>query len=351
MLVLGVMSGSSLDGVDIALVNLSGQPIQWKLVQAHSLQFSEKLKNRLSTAHSQSVEELMETEHLFTQFLSEGINTFIETNNLEAQLIGVHGHTLWHQPRLSRSWQLLNGGMLAELCRCSVVCDFRNQDMALGGQGAPMAILADKDLFGGYDYYLNLGGIANLSTYTYGQIAYDLCPCNQLLNYYAQELGYAYDDKGQKAQSGNTAEALMQFLLNDPYLSQKPPKSLDNGHSRNLITEINNRFELSTEDKLRTIVEYISEVIASAQLEPQRRLLVTGGGAYNSFLMDRLNMHLASKEVSIVIPEKNLIDNKEAILIAYAAYLRYLGQPNFISSATGASANVIGGALYTCADA
>ena len=351
MLVLGVMSGSSLDGVDIALVNLSAQPIQWKLIQAHSLEFPETLKDQLSIAHTISALELMEVEYTFTQFIADGLNTYLETHNLEVDLIGVHGHTLCHQPRLSRSWQLINGGMLAELCRCPVVCDFRNQDMALGGQGAPMAILADRDLFAGYDYYLNLGGIANLATYRHGQVAYDICPCNQLLNYYAQVAGYAYDDKGQIAKSGQVSEALLQYLHSDPYLSQKPPKSLDNGHSRSLITEINKHFELSTEDKLRTMVEYIAEVIASTELAHQSQMLVTGGGAYNAFLIERLSVHLEAKRVSIVMPDRTLIDNKEAILIAYAAYLRYKGIPNFISPATGASADAIGGALYTCADA
>ena len=349
MQVLGVMSGSSLDGIDMALVSFEQHPLRWKVLKSSTLPLSSKLRELLANGHLKTVEALMDTEYQFTQYLASGITQFAQSIDREhtVELIGVHGHTLWHKPLLSRSWQLLNGGMLAELSGCSVVCDFRNQDMALGGQGAPMAIIADRDLFPGYDAYLNLGGIANISSNNIAYTAYDLCPCNQMLNSLANELGLPYDDKGQIASEGTVSRELLDYLKSDAYLNLSPPKSLDNGHSRKILNKIAQQFELSTSDKLRTVVEFIAEVIANADYKSNSKMLVTGGGAYNHFLMKRLKELLHPKSVEIVIPEPTIIDNKEAILIAYAAYLRYLGQPNFISQATGAKADVIGGALYS----
>ena len=347
MQVLGVMSGSSLDGLDLALLSFVEEPFKWTLVKSSTFPLPIELRELLREGYLMTAEELIDLEYQFTAYLASSINSFIEDENITVRLIGVHGHTLWHKTQLSRSWQLLNGGQLAELCGCSVVCDFRNQDMALGGQGAPMAILADRDLFPGYDYYLNLGGIANLASHKSSYMAYDVWPCNQMLNSFANELGYPYDDKGKLAKTGAISADLYDFLKTDTYLNLAPPKSLDNKHSRQLLYDISQRFELSTVDKLRTTVELIAEEIAKLNYLSNTSMLVTGGGAYNDFLVERLKTLLEPKAVEVILPESTIIDNKEAILIAYAAYLRYLGKPNFISKATGASADVIGGALYS----
>jgi len=302
MQVLGVMSGSSLDGLDLALVSFMGDPLEWKMLGSSTVSFPQKLANNLKSAHTSTVKDLMEVEYQLTQFISDAITGFQNSHSIKPNLISVHGHTLWHRPELHRSWQLLNGGMLAEACACDVICDFRNQDMSLGGQGTPMAVLADRDLFPGYDHYVNLGGIANISSLSESTQAYDLCPCNQLLNTFANEEGLKYDDKGKLARKGTISTELLEWFFTDPYLNQAPPKSLDNSHSRILIKEINQRFELSTADKLRTTVEYIAQVITEACTNRKAQILITGGGGYNDFLMERIQTLIQSSGSTIVKP-------------------------------------------------
>ncbi len=347
MKAIGVMSGSSLDGIDICCVSFDPSDWTWSLESGITVNLPEHIKLGLSEITSATPWTLAELESKYSQFIAESLLTFMASNDVVPDVIGIHGHTILHSPQWNRSWQLVNGGMVASLCRTPVVCDFRNQDMALGGQGTPMAVIADRDLFPGYDSYINLGGIANISCHHKGKwMAYDLCPCNQLLNYYSQLLGKPYDSEGRFARDGNINSQLLSELLSDNYLSSPAPKSIDNTWIKETVIPAINKHNLTYTDTLKTLVEYISIVICDNIRKSSSSVLVTGGGAYNTFMLESLKSKCATNSVDIIIPDADLIDYKEAILIAYCSALRFIKKPNFVSSATGASADVIGGALY-----
>ncbi len=338
------MSGSSLDGLDMAMVKFEGK--NWELIASETFSLPSELKALLSDSPNQTALELVKTRSQFSKLISESLHKFIDpTHDLDC--IGVHGHTICHFPELDTSWQLVNGAYLAATTARPVICDFRNQDLALGGQGTPMAVIADRDLFSGYDYYLNLGGIANISYRSpQGWVAYDLCPCNQLLNHISRLTGQEYDKDGQTAAQGKIHQALLQQLKSHPYYNQAPPKSIDNNWIRSTIIPELDKFPLSPADSLRTIVEFVTEVIANNVSITAGKMFITGGGTKNKFFIEKLEEKLALQNVELVIPSEALIDYKEAILIAYCSVLRIKKQPNFISSVTGASHDTIGGCLY-----
>ncbi len=341
--VIGVMSGSSLDGIDIVLTSFEGS--DWSLIASHTFNIPPVLRDRLRTSVQQTAFELAKTESLYSEFIATCINKFREER--EVHLVGIHGHTVLHLPDLKTSWQLLNGGMIASLTMLPVSCDFRNQDMALGGQGTPMAVIADRDLYPGHQYYVNLGGIANISYKSNDLwVAYDLCACNQLLNYYSLKLDMEYDSGGGIARTGKLNQELLQLLHSDAYLKMTPPKSLDNSY---IQTELINKIEvlgLPPSEYLRTITEFISEVISSSLEGSGGRLFVSGGGSKNDYLIELIEEKLQAKNTAVYVPPVETVDYKEAILISYCAYLRMRGENNFISEATGASADVCGGAIY-----
>jgi len=341
---IGVMSGSSLDGLDIALVAFDSGG--WKLEAYKTMPLPDNLVLSLKSIAEHKARELAQTEASYSAFMSRALATFTKDKGA-ITAIGVHGHTILHLPEIKTSWQLLNGGRLAAELNLPIVCDFRNQDMALGGQGTPMAVIADRDLYPGYDYYFNLGGIANVSYQSEGTwTAYDVCPCNQLLNHYSQKIGQQYDQDGLLAQSGAIDPELISTLNATAYFHQSPPKSLDNSWIREYFIKKAESHELSVADSLRTLTECIVQQLTHIIKEPHSKILMTGGGSKNTFLIQLLTDRLSGMQVDIVIPEADTIDYKEAILIAYCTKLRLERQANFIASATGASANSIGGAVY-----
>lgn len=338
------MSGSSLDGVDIALVGF--QDKKWGIQKAKTYQLPEALKISLRSSTHQRAIELAHTESSFSNFISDCLIEFI-TADKKVDVIGIHGHTILHLPEIETSWQLLNGGMVAAKCELPVVSDFRNQDMALGGQGTPMAVIADRDLFAGHDYYLNLGGIVNISEDKNGQwIAYDICPCNQVLNHFSSKVGMEYDKDGILSSQGNISSDLLHQLSADGFYIQAPPKSIDNSWVRDKVIKLVESYKLSTEDILRTVIEFISNQISKTISRDNSSLYVTGGGAKNKFLIKTLQEKLSGKKTTVFVPDETIIDYKEAVLIAYCAVLRIHAQPNFMAKVSGASSNAIGGALY-----
>ncbi len=350
MLAIGIMSGSSLDGLDLAIVDFdiddSVQLKDWKLLKSKTVELPEELKQSLSQLIESTAITIAYTNASFSKFIADSILDFKAEIDIESPIIvGVHGHTVAHFPEEGISWQLLNGGYICAKIGLPVVCDFRNQDIAYGGQGTPMAVLADRDLFRGYDYYINLGGIANVSYLTHGNwMAYDLFPCNQVLNHYAAMLGHVYDRDGEISALGNVNQALLNQMLSDSYITQAAPKSIDNTWVRNHWIKMMDDYNLSPADCLRTQVEFMTIDIVNTISRAGSKVLITGGGAHNKYFVNLLKTKLPTAEFSI--SDRQLIDYKEAILIAYAAVLRWQSQPNFIANATGASRNSIGGAVY-----
>lgn len=343
MLGIGVMSGSSLDGLDIVAVDfLDESRINWSILAYNTYSITDELTKRLSAALSLKVREMMELQSDYSQMLSEIIQSFITDNKLTPSYIAIHGHTLVHSPEYRSSWQLLNGGLVSASLSCPVICDFRNQDMALGGQGTPMAVLADRDLYPGYDYYINLGGIANCSFINNNRwVAYDLFPFNQVLNAYAQKLGHPYDKDGLLSSQGIVNRKLLHTLNNDAYINAPYPKSIDNTWVKEYWMQKLSNSDVSDYDVMRTYIEFAAEQIHYL-VDSGSKILWTGGGAHHQLFMEVL----ASKNVYNLIPDAQIVDSKESVLIAYAGYLRWHRKPNFVSSATGAQRDVIGGAVY-----
>lgn len=347
--VIGLMSGSSLDGLDIAVCQFNYKNNildSWEMTHSKTVVIPEEIRIKFANVNQLNAKEYLFLERDFSFFIAKACSSIIEENELHIDLIGSHGHTIFHLPKEKITTQIGDGNIISSLTNCPVVFDFRKRDILSGGVGTPMAPLADRDLFPGYDLYVNLGGIANISFIIDSKwIAYDLCPFNQVLNHFAKKLGHEYDDKGAIAKTGNVDSEIVLFLKSHYYLNQKYPKSLDNSEVFEDWTIPLEKFNKPIEDVLRSFVAFTSELLSNEinSLNSNTKVLITGGGAYHSFFIDCLRDKCPTKH--ILIPEAKIVDNKEAILIAYAALCRLRNTPNFISSVTGASEDVCGGTL------
>jgi len=359
------MSGSSLDGLDIAEIEftftsnpITSNPIvsnpvtpnsleSWKLIQAQMFPFPSNILNLFPHVTTLPILAYTRFENQLTEFISECCKLFIQSTK-SIEVVGCHGHTIWHLPDEYITIQACNGQMLSTRLALPVVCHFRMKDVSYGGVGTPMAPLADRDLFAGYRAYLNLGGIANISYKDHQQSwrAFDLIPCNQVLNHFAQILGQLFDENGKLAKEGSLSQELLDFLNNRPYLKSNSPKSLDNTQVYQDWIQPIEKYNLPAKDVLHTYTHFIASQIQASILlanSTSDRILVSGGGAHNTFLMSLLKN---DKNLNIESIDKDLINYKEAILIGYAAILRYLGLPNFIHSVTGAISDVSGGDVF-----
>lgn len=349
-LVIGTMSGSSLDGLDIAACRFTEQDGKWsyEIEQADCIPFDDKWFTRLGNLSFQDALTLSKTHTYFGHYMGDRINDFIEANKLKDQvdLIASHGHTIFHNPKERLSVQIGCGAALAAKTSCTVANDFRTMDMALGGQGAPMVPIAEKYLFPKQQAFLNLGGIANLSIKAQDSVlAYDVCYFNQVLNFLAGLKSLEYDKDGHLAQQGKADPQLLE-QLDSPYYQLQGAKSLSNqGLSDRL--KVYMAEEKKPEDLLATAVTHKVQILHSAFekhfAKNKASVLVSGGGAHNSYFMDCLNDH---PTLSFELPNKNLIDFKEALCIAFAGLLRLRKEPNFLHSVTGADRDSIGGAIY-----
>lgn len=345
MKVLGLMSGSSLDGLDIACVEFDPNDHKdWKFLFGETRSFDPSLAKAMQDILSCDAFGLTEVNSQYSAFLAKAIKSCCAENNMKVDFVAIHGHTLLHSLPHKYSWQLGNGAYIAALSGCPVVTDFRNGDMALGGQGTPMAVIADRDLFPGYDYYINLGGIANVSFEDVLWHAYDICPCNQVLNYFARQRGIPFDKDGAIARSGDINHQLVTALSQEPYILAPPPKSIDNSWIHNYWIPRILEFDDTLENYLCSYTHFIADCIVALFSQASAKTLITGGGAHNSYLIDILREKLASS--ALVVPESKIVDYKESILTAYMGFLRILQKPNFIPSATGASTETSGGAVY-----
>jgi anhydro-N-acetylmuramic acid kinase len=340
------MSGTSLDGLDLALCSFeeAGGKYQFKLHQAETIPYENSLKIKLFNAFKANGADLMCLHHEFGVYLGKQADFFLKKHHLKAHAIASHGHTIFHQPKAGFSTQLGHGASIAATAEISTICDFRSLDIGLGGQGAPLVPIGDALLFGEYEACLNLGGIANISfnSLNIGRKAYDICICNMALNYLAEQKGLSFDDSGLLARSGNMNESLFNQLNDFSFFSDQEAKSLGyEWFKQNMLDLLNKQ---CIEDELRTVAEHIAFQIATVLSQNNiKKVLVTGGGAYNTFLLERIQI-LAN--CTIVLPEKSIIDFKEAIIFAFLGYLRLQNKINTLKSVTGAKNNSIGGAVY-----
>jgi len=343
--VIGVMSGTSLDGVDIAFAKIVTAPAyKAYIITAETIAYPDFWTQKLSEAVHFSKAELEKLNIDYTRFLSQLINDFITKHALtELDAVCSHGHTVLHKPNQGYTLQIGNLPLLGELVSHKIVCDFRVQDVTLGGQGAPLVPIGDQLLFGAYDYCLNLGGFANVSSEVSNRrLAYDICPVNTVLNVYAQQLGAAYDAGGAFAKAGKIHTSLLEKLNALPFYNQLPPKSLGIEWVHEHIFPLINTFELSPREVLATFTEHVAIQLAN-QFKTAGKLLVTGGGAYNQYLLERLQILC---DVTVVIPENALVEFKEALVFALLGVLKLEGQNNCFASVTGASRNHSSGVIY-----
>ena len=341
---IGLMSGTSLDGLDIAYCKFTREKNVWsfQLLNSTTVEYDKTLVGKLQNCIHFEKEELDQFDLELGAFFGVQTKAFIDENDISPLLVASHGHTVFHQPEKGYTLQIGDGKSLKNNVQTEVINDFRSLDVKLGGQGAPLVPIGDKLLFSEFDYCLNLGGIANVS-YDENNIrkAFDVCSCNLVLNHLSEELGLKYDDKGNIAKSGNFIKELYTKLLNNPYYSKKGSKSLGKEDVWDFDINVVNKYNCSVEDKLRTFVELIAIQISNS-IE-KGRLLITGGGAYNEFLIQRIGE--LNPDISIKIPDRKIIEFKEALIFSFLGLLKHLGEVNVLSSVTGASKNSCSGVI------
>ncbi len=343
--VVGVMSGTSLDGIDLVCVSFYKEE-NWRFEIHHfeTIAYLEDWKERLQKGIHLSSEELYELDSEYTAYLAKVVRSFIKKYTIQGlDAVCSHGHTILHRPQDGITLQIGNMPEIADLIGEQVVCDFRKQDVSLGGQGAPLVPIGDALLFDTYDYCLNLGGFANVSTLQNNiRIAYDICPINIVLNSLAERLGLAYDDEGKIAASGKLVNQVLEQLNGLSYYQNPPPKSLGLEWVIQNIFPLMNAEKHPPEDLLHTFTEHCAMQLAVNFMEGSS-ILITGGGAYNLYLLQRLKFH---KNLNIIIPEKEIIEYKEALIFGLLGVLKLRGEVNCLASVTGASQDHSSGVIY-----
>lgn len=345
--VVGVMSGTSLDGIDLAYVNFtSSEGWSYKILAAETVPYPSEWQEILSEAVNYDDIQLKDLNENYTQFLSKVITEFLSKNDIfKPDAICSHGHTIKHEPENGFTFQIGNLPALASNLGHTVVCDFRVQDVEMGGQGAPLVPIGDELLFGSYNYCLNLGGFANISTKPNGdRLAYDICAVNTVLNYLSQKIDLPYDRDGEIAASGELNEELLEELQKLPFYGLRPPKSLGIEWVNKYIFPLLERYENSIPSLLRTYTEHAAEVISNELRDTsEEKVLVTGGGAFNDFLIKEIQRRTKSE---IIIPSAEVVNYKEALIFAFLGVLKLRGENNVMSSVTGASKDHSSGVIF-----
>lgn len=363
MKVIGLMSGSSLDGLDIAFAEfeVKGESIDFELIKAETVEFSEQWQRRLKNLPKVDALSFAKTNTYFGHLLGNMVNDFIERHGVEVDFVASHGHTIFHYPDNRITVQIGDGAAMAAVTGLPIINNFRTHDIAIDGEGTPLAPIADKYLFGGYDFYLNIGGIANISCDIDGRfVAFDIGAANQIFNRLANLLQLPYDNEGDIAKSGTVNETILNQINEMPYFQQPYPKSLDNTWLQENILPTYLMAEDSIANKLRTGCEQLAqqtafsiqeiikkEKIAVPTAEQPFKIFVTGGGAYNTFLMERIeavcNQYFPTK---IIVAAPEIVEYKEALLMALMGVLRVQNKVNVMRSVTGAKLDTIGGAIW-----
>lgn len=352
--VIGLMSGSSLDGVDLAYCHFWLEAGAWRFAIEHTacIPYTAEWLQRLRTARDLDGRSLWQLHASYGHLLGSMVAEFVQSHGLagKVDLISSHGHTIFHYPDQHFTTQIGDGAAIATITGVHVVCDLRATDVALGGSGAPIVPIGDKLLFPDYPYLLNIGGIANITIKSdTGITAFDICAANQILNHYAQQQGHEFDVNGHMAARGQIDSTLLEALNGLDYYQKTPPKSLDNGFTAERVLPIIEQYAISIDDKLATYTEHIAIQIQAQIIAAKRvahvpaQLLITGGGAFNTHLVQRVEHHLG---IPVIVPSAQIVSYKEALVMALIGVLRLRGEVNILSSVTGAARDAIGGAVY-----
>ena len=342
------MSGTSLDGLDIAFCTFSKQGKNWKyeIKKTETISYNKQWKDKLQTAHLLSSQELLKLHTVFGKFMGEKVSQFIKKNKIsKIDLVSSHGHTVFHQPQNGFTLQIGDGASLAAIAGIKTVCDFRSTDVALGGQGAPLVPIGDELLFSKYDACLNIGGIANISFKNKGKrVAFDICPTNMVFNYLAKKAGHDYDKDGKLASKGIFNGDLFERFNSLPFYKNYKSKSLGREWIEENFISVLEKSKLSIEAKLATASEHAAfqtaRVLNNFNI---KNVLVTGGGAYNKDFLNRIS---AYTNCELHLPDDKTIQFKEALIFAFLGVLRLRNEINTLKEVTGAKRSSCGGALY-----
>lgn len=345
---IGLMSGTSLDGLDIVCCEflLKNKKWKFKITASETLRYSSKWRTQLAKAHLLSGEALQMLDNDFGFLIGNACNKFIQKNKIRGvQFIASHGHTVFHQPKKKLTFQLGNGNAIHQITSLPVVNDFRSLDVLKGGEGAPLVPIGDHLLFAQFDICLNLGGIANLSRIEKGKrIAFDICFANMGLNYLAKKMNKVYDKGGKEASKGKVNENMITLLCNQ-YLQWRTvrPSLAREGFEKSIQLILDND-SILLRDRLRTVVESIAMEISNSLPKSNIKILVTGGGALNSFLIKCIREKLGSK-VKLIVPDAVMVNYKEAIVFALLGILCVRNEVNVLKSVTGAPTNSSAGTM------
>nr|WP_298999331.1 anhydro-N-acetylmuramic acid kinase [uncultured Allomuricauda sp.] len=350
--VLGMMSGTSLDGLDMALCHFSKKKEKWdfSIEKTKAISYDATWKDRLKHAIHLSDERHNILDLEYGIWLGEQVKQFIEEAQIEVDFIASHGHTSHHRPEEGFTFQLGHGQLLANTSGYKVICDFRTKDVKLGGQGAPLVPIGDHLLFGEYDFCLNLGGISNVSFVEDGKRkALDIGMANMPLNFLTQRINMEYDENGQLARTGNLLPELKTALDNLEYYKLPHPKSTGYEWFLQDVVPLIEGLEASIPDLLHTLIHHNCEQIAleidKFRSKSKNTMFVTGGGAFNSFFIDTLKQKLGDS-LTLKIPSKTLIAFKEALVFALMGVLREENKTNVFASVTGASQDSSSGKVF-----
>ena len=344
--IIGLMSGSSLDGIDLVDVDFWNDG-KWhiEIVAKDNYDYDDDWRKKLSDAFYYDKNKLQNIDYQYGKLLGQVTKQFIDKFNLKPEFVASHGHTIFHKPQEHYTLQIGDGQALANECSITVINDFRTEDVLKGGQGAPLVPIGDKLLFSDYPICLNIGGIANVSYDVDSQrIAYDICIANQALNYLANRLSMPYDKDGLIAHSGLIDNQLLTTLNSHPFYSQKYPKSLGREFFEdNIKPLLENRYDIA--NLMATFVEHIAMQIGESVMTfPETsQLLITGGGAKNKFLVEHIQAHTKHH---VVVPSDDIIDYKEALVFAFLGLLRSRNEINVLKSVTGAESDSSSGKVF-----
>jgi anhydro-N-acetylmuramic acid kinase len=346
--VLGLMSGTSCDGLDMVLVRIdrNGERWQYGLIDAQTLPYDQEQQSFLRNIKQLNAQELLSAHYEWGNYFGQCAQKFLTNHaSIKVDFIASHGHTVYHQPQKGWTFQMGAGSALAVAAQLPVVSDFRTTDVANGGQGAPLVPIGDRLFFSNYDFCLNLGGFANISYELNNErFAFDICPLNLPMNLLSNRLGGTFDKDGEWARQGVVNEDLLQALNTLEYYQIPPPKSLGSEWYEEHYIACLKRYSIPVIDMLSTVVEHAAFQVAQCTVGWSGRVLVTGGGAWNQFLLSRMRAHAPNMEW--VVPNEDLVNFKEALIFALLGALRWEQEPNALASVTGANKDSIGGAIY-----
>jgi anhydro-N-acetylmuramic acid kinase len=344
--IIGLMSGTSLDGLDICAINFEFVNSKWtfKILNSETIYYSDKLKTKFKNATKLSSIDLLRFDVELGQLFGGLTKQFIISNKLKVDGVASHGHTIFHQPNEGVTLQIGDGQEIANVVQLPVVYNFRSKDVSLGGQGAPLVPIGDELLFSEYDACINFGGIANISFQKDKErVAFDICPFNMGLNFLANQLGLDYDESGKIAENGQMIHELLVELSQLEYYNLSFPKSLGVEWFNEFCLPLISNGNYSIEDRLHTFSHHISDQLLKVVLVIEgESILITGGGVYNSFI---INLLKSQTDKNIITPTNDVVDFKEALIFAFLGVLRMDNKINVLKSVTGAVKSSVSGVI------